>query len=75
MTYSLPSVPTGPTRVKVFKGSIDYVEMIINRWAEESAARVLNASLTYDTNAMASGSVFVVIVYEPGRGEATDGGR
>jgi hypothetical protein len=54
------------TRVKVFKGSINEVESVINEWAESNGARVLNTSMCYD-EPTGFGYVFVIVVYEAAR--------
>lgn len=51
------------TRVKVFKGSINEMEDVINEWAETNGVRVLNTAMCYDEPA-GFGCVFVIVVYE-----------
>jgi hypothetical protein len=49
--------------VKVFKGSINEIDAVINHWAHQSQVRIVNASMTYDDKGP-MGSVFVIVVYE-----------
>ena len=48
--------------VQVFKGSINDIEDIINAWAAQNRATILNTSLCYDVQGM-TGHVFVIVVY------------
>ena len=52
------------SRVKVFKGSVNQVESLINEWVEDVNAKIINVSMTYDANGIISGGVFVIVAYE-----------
>lgn len=52
------------TQVKIFKGSINEVEEMINDWASRTRATIQNASISYDEKASYPGAVFVLVVYE-----------